>query len=252
MAEFLTTDGISSEITNIIRNAGSQVTLITPYLKLSDILFERLKDADRQSKKINLVYGKDELKPDEKSKLQQLDNLSLYFSKDLHAKCYYNEECMVIASMNLHEYSQQHNKEMGVLLSLKDDHDVFNEALTEAKFILNGAEKYSPMRSVLSKAAKMVKSVVDSATKDEPQKPTSKTRTTSRTRKEGYCIRCKTSIPYNLDYPYCRDCWKKWKEGGENPDYRERDGKCHACGRPAPTSKARPQCIYCYKPRGKK
>jgi len=244
MAKFLTTDGISSEITNIIKNAGSQVTLITPYLKLSDILFERLKDADRQSKKINLVYGKDELKPDEKSKLQQLANLSLYFSKDLHAKCYYNEECMVIASMNLHEYSQQHNKEMGVLLSLKDDHDVFNEALTEAKFILNGAEKYSPIRSVLSKAAKMVKSVVDSATKDEPKRPKSRSYSYKpRTRQTGYCIRCKRRIPYELDYPLCDECFEVWSQYG---DLNYPEHYCHTCGKRASTSKAMPRCDPCY------
>ncbi len=244
MTKFLTTDGISSEITNIIRNARSQVTLITPYLKLSDTLFERLKDADRQSKKINLVYGKDDLKPDEKSKLQQLANLSLYFSKDLHAKCYYNEECMVIASMNLHEYSQQHNKEMGVLLSLKDDHDVFNEALTEAKFIVSNADKDSPIRSVLSKAAKMVKSVVDSATKDEPKRPKSRSYShKSRTKHKGYCIRCGTVIPYDPEKPLCRDCFLEWDVFG-NPDYEEHC--CHACGKRALTTMAKPECNSCY------
>ena len=245
MAKFLTTDGISSEITNIIKNARSQVTLITPYLKVSNILFERLKDADRQSKKINLVYGKDELKPDEKGKLQQLDNLSLHFSKDLHAKCYYNEECMVIASMNLHEYSQQHNKEMGVLLSLKEDYYVFNEALTEAKFILNGAEKYSLIRSVLSKAVKASKSRVAPTVKDELRRPGGKPYS-YRTKQPGYCIRCKRRIPYELDYPLCDECFEVWSQYGDL-DYPEH--YCHTCGKRASTSKARPECDSCYKPR---
>ncbi len=250
MAKFLTTDQISSEITNIIKNAGSQITLITPYLKLSDILLERLKDAGRQSKKINLVYGKDELKPDEKSKLQQLANLSLYFSKDLHAKCYYNEECMVIASMNLHEYSQGNNWEMGLLIYKEEDNKLFSEALKEVEIIIRSADKIkSGSPSVFGRVVKETKSILDSAVKDDSRKskPTSKTRTTSRTKKEGYCIRCKTSIPYNLDSPYCRDCWKKWKEGGGNPDYRERDGKCHACGKPAPTTMLKPQCSSCFR-----
>lgn len=247
MAEFLTTDGISSEITNIIRNAGSQVTLITPYLKLSDILFERLKDADRRGKKINLVYGKDELKPDEKSKLKQLANLSLYFSKELHAKCYYNEESMVIASMNLHEYSQQHNREMGILLSLKDDHDVFvfNEARTEAESIVSNADKYSLIRSILSKTVKEVKSRVDAAVKDEPKRLKSRSYSSKpRTKQPGHCIRCGKSIPLALGKPYCPDCFVAWSEW-ENPNYKEQ--YCHNCGRPAPTTMLKPQCSSCFR-----
>lgn len=243
MAKFLTTDGISSEITSIIKNATSQVTLITPYLKLSDILLERLKDADRQSKKINLVYGKDELKPDEKGKLRQLANLSLYFSKDLHAKCYYNEECMVIASMNLHEYSQQHNKEMGVLLRLKDDHNVFNEALTEAEFIVRNAVKDSPNRKVLSEVVKGLKSIVNSATKDEVRKPKGKSYS-YRTKQTGFCIRCRTTIPLDAERPLCPDCWEKWNIH-KKASYREKF--CHRCGEPTLTSKAKPFCLSCLK-----
>ena len=236
MAKFLTTDGISSEITNIIKNARSQVTLITPYLKLSDKLFERIKDADRQNKKINLVYGKDELKPDEKSKLQQLDNLSLYFSKDLHAKCYYNEESMIIASMNLHEYSQKNNWEMGLLIDKETDNRLFSDALEEVKLIINSADKIkSGSTSVVGDIVKGFKSIGDSATKDDSR----------RTTKPGFCIRCRAPIPYNESRPYCDDCLSKWQKGGGNPDYRERNGKCHACGKPAPAKMREPLCRSC-------
>jgi len=44
---------------------------------------------------------------------------------------------MVITSLNLYDYSQQNNREMGVLLTLKDDHDIFLEAREEANFIVN-------------------------------------------------------------------------------------------------------------------
>ena len=231
MAKFLTTDGISSEITNIIKNAGSQVTLITPYLKLSEILFERLQDADRQSKKINLVYGKNELKPDEKSKLQQLDNLSLYFSKDLHAKCYYNEECMVIASMNLHEYSQQHNKEMGVLLSLKDDQNVFKEARDEAEFIVRLAEEDKSRRPK-----------VYSTVKDELRRPKGKPYSYGK-KQTGYCIRCGIVIPYNFEKPYCAGCFST---SYISTDKNAREFHCHACGNRKSTSMAKPLCRSCY------
>ncbi len=233
MTKFLTTDQISSEITNIIKNAGSQITLITPYLKLSDILLERLKDAGRQGKKINLVYGKDELKPDEKGKLQQLANLSLYFSKDLHAKCYYNEECMVIASMNLHEYSQGHNWEMGLLIDKEEDNKLFSEALKEIETIINLANKTRLGSSAIEKVGKGIMKVgklVSDSLMDEESK--------------GYCIRCRKRIPLDVDQPLCHDCWEKWNIHKKS-SYREK--YCHSCGKTVPTTKAMPQCNSCYR-----
>jgi len=247
MAEFLTTRGTSSAIEKIINDAKDRLVLISPFVKIPDTLFQNLKVADRKPVKITLVYGKGELKPDVKNQLKQLNNLSLRFLKELHAKCFFNEECMVITSMNLYDFSEINNKEMGVLVTVKDDPDVFEKAREEADRIVDSAKEVKLRRAVLNGAAKMVKSVVDSAPKDEPKRPKSRSYSYKpRTRQPGYCIRCKTSIPYNLDSPYCRDCWKKWKEGGGNPDYRERDGKCHACGKPAPTTMLKPQCNSCY------
>ncbi len=232
MAEFLTTTGISSAITNIIKDAGSQITLITPYLKLSDKLFERLKDADRRSKRIKLVYGKDELKPDEKSKLQQLHNLSLYFSKDLHAKCYYNEELMVIASMNLHEYSEQNNWEIGLLINKKEDNKLFGEALKEIEIITNSANEIKLGSSAIEKVGKGIMKV-GILVSDSPMDEESK----------GYCIRCKKHIPLDVKQPLCHDCWEKWNIH-KNPSYKEK--YCHICGKRASTSMARPECNSCY------
>ncbi len=246
MAKFLTTRGTSSQIEDIINNAKNRITLISPYVKIPDTLFKNLKVADKRNVEIILVYGKVELKPDVKNQLKQLNNLSLRFLKELHAKCFFNEERMVITSLNLHEYSQQHNREMGVLLRLKADQDIFREAQAEAEFIVNSAEEYKLRRPFLNGAAKMAKSLLDSAIKDEPKRPKSRSHShLPKSRLEGSCIRCKSSIPFNLGRPYCRNCASEWKAKGGNPDYRERDGKCHACGEPAPTKRNNPLCRLC-------
>ncbi|MBI2329571.1 MAG: hypothetical protein HYU85_08090, partial [Chloroflexi bacterium] len=101
MAEFLTTKGTAYHIENIIVNAKNWLFLISPFLNLSKNFYERLKDADRRKVKIILIFGKDELKPSEKKLLQQLENLELFFCENLHAKCFLNEEQMVITSMNM-------------------------------------------------------------------------------------------------------------------------------------------------------
>ena len=221
MARFLTTRGASYEIENIISTAKNSLVLISPYIKIPEPLLQSLKDAAKRKVKITLVYGKGKLKPDVVSQLEQLDNLSLYFLNNLHAKCFLNEECMVITSLNLLDSSEQ-NREMGVLISAKDDEDVFKGAVKEAKLIIG------------------------SSTKDELRRPKGKPYS-YRTKQTGFCIRCKRKIPYNLDYPLCDECFEVWVQYGDL-DYPEH--YCHTCGKRASTSKARPECNSCYKPRG--
>ncbi len=242
MAEFLTTQGTSYYIEDIIRNAKNRLFLISPYLQLSRNLSDRLKDADNRKVKITLVYGKDELKPEEREELQKLKNLSLYFCENLHAKCYFNEEHMVISSMNMYAFSEKNNREMGVLIRANEDKTVFDEAVKESESILNSANKDSLVRSAFSEVLKEAKSKLYSAIEND-SKTTSKTRRPIRTA-VGYCIRCGATKPYDLDAPYCRDCYKVWSEW-QNPDYEE--SYCHTCGKGWPGTMEKPQCESCYR-----
>ncbi len=221
MARFLTTQGTSYYIEDIIRNAKNELVLISPFLQLSKTLFERLKDADRQNVKIYLIYGKDELKPEERKQLSQLQNLSLYFFQNLHAKCYFNEENMVITSMNMYEFSEKTNREMGVLVSARGDGNLFSDALKEAK------------------------SILDSATKEELSRSKANSYSYEKTQ-PGHCIRCGIPIPYNLDRPLCDEHFEVWAQYG---DFNYPEKCCHSCGNPWPTNKAKPQCDSCYQSR---
>lgn len=65
-----------------------------------------------------------------------------------------NENYLIIGSMNLYEYSEKNNREMGVLFSRKliednqayfDDYeDVFQDAINEIKLIVNSAQMERP------------------------------------------------------------------------------------------------------------
>jgi hypothetical protein len=79
MAEFLTTNGIAHKIENIIQNAQSELILVSPYLKLTKTFYERLEDTSRKQIEINIIYGKDELKPNEKNSLAELNKIKLYY-----------------------------------------------------------------------------------------------------------------------------------------------------------------------------
>ena len=46
----------------------------------------------------------------------KLEYVQSVFCKNLHAKCYLNESTCIISSLNLYEFSQVNNNEMGVLI----------------------------------------------------------------------------------------------------------------------------------------
>ena len=140
MAKFLTTTGISYELEEIIKGAEERLYLISPFLKVNKRLKELLENK-RSSVDIRVIFGKSELQPDESEWLQGLDAVKTSYRKDLHAKCYLNEEKALLTSMNLYEFSEKNNDEMGVLVTLKDDPDLYGEILKESKDILDKSVK---------------------------------------------------------------------------------------------------------------
>lgn len=140
MAKFLTTSGVAYQVEHIIKGAKKKLVLISPYVQISKVLLERLKNASDKGVQIILIYGKDELKPIEKKQLNSIENLRLYYYQNLHAKCYFNEREMVITSMNLYEFSEKHNREMGILIHKSDDAELFNDGVEETSSIIKSAK----------------------------------------------------------------------------------------------------------------
>jgi len=241
MVEFLNKDDAYAKIVSIVERASNQVVLITPYIEMSDDFFARLKYKDGKGMKTVVVCRGKDLRSEVKSKLRQLRYLELRFDEDLHAKCFYNEDAMVITSLNLLKHSQQHNREMGVLLKLTEDESVFKEALREAEYIVTSAKKDSVIKSVFEAIGKEAKSLVDSQVADRPKR----TRRYKSTNERGFCIRCRKRIDHNVKAPHCLDCYRDWQKY-ENPEYKER--YCHSCGKPQERiTKAKPLCMPCFR-----
>jgi phosphatidylserine/phosphatidylglycerophosphate/cardiolipin synthase-like enzyme len=145
MAKYLRTSSITAELENLIRDARKELYIISPYLKLSDNMKELLNDKEREKVDVRIIFGKQELAPTEMRYLEKLKYVRLYFSKNLHAKCYLNENKMIIASMNLYEFSQQHNREMGILIDTanEEDKEVYEDASTDIESIMHNSEDFS-------------------------------------------------------------------------------------------------------------
>ncbi len=136
MAKFLNTSGTNFFLEELIKNAKERLILISPYLRLNDRIKELLEDKDRLKIDIRIVYGKSDLHPDEIKWMQKLDYVRVSFCKNLHAKCYVNESECIISSLNLYEFSQVNNNEMGVLIEKDQDDAVFKDAYEEAQRII--------------------------------------------------------------------------------------------------------------------
>ena len=100
-----------------------------------------LADKDRLKIDVRIVYGKSELQPEEIGWLKELAYVRTSFCKNLHAKCYLSEEMCIITSMNLYEFSQVNNNEMGILIRRSDDPQLYKDASDEAQRIIRISEE---------------------------------------------------------------------------------------------------------------
>jgi phosphatidylserine/phosphatidylglycerophosphate/cardiolipin synthase-like enzyme len=134
--KFLNTSATNYFLEELIKTASDRLILISPFLKLNDRIKELLEDKNRLKIDVRVVYGKNELQPEEINWLKDLSFIRTSFCKNLHAKCYINEESCIITSMNLYEFSQVNNNEMGVFFSRSDDATLYRESFEEAQRII--------------------------------------------------------------------------------------------------------------------
>ena len=141
MAKFLNTSATNYFLEELIKDAKDRLILISPFLKLNDRIKELLADKNRLKIDVRIVYGKSELQPEEIAWLNELSYVRTSFCKNLHAKCYLNEELCIVTSLNLYEFSQVNNNEMGVLFKRSEDSELYREAYEESQRIIRISEE---------------------------------------------------------------------------------------------------------------
>ena len=261
MAEVLSTSGISFWVEQIIKRADERLLLISPFLKINVRLKELLEEKNRVKIDIRVIYGKNDLQPEENKWLESMTSIKTSFCKSLHAKCYLNEYHALLTSMNLYEYSQVNNYEMGILVSREQDAKLYAEVYEEAKRILRASDEVG----VKASRVETTKSgQVDPAAKLPPRRsqpttlspfpahplgaaaktPLRRSQPTAAVPNRGFCIRCQSDLPTNSAKPYCTDCYSIWRLY-ENEDYEEL--YCHICGNEHTTTMIKPLCTACYR-----
>lgn len=141
MAKFLNTSATTYHLEEMIKSSSERLILISPYLRFNDRIRELLEDKNRLKIDVRIVYGKNELQPEEISWLKSLDFVRISFCKNLHAKCYLNEKQAIVTSMNLYEFSQVNNNEMGILIERENDSHLYLETYQEAQRLIRVSEE---------------------------------------------------------------------------------------------------------------
>jgi hypothetical protein len=136
MAKFLNTSAANYYLEEIIRLARDRLVLISPVLKLNDRVKELLADKNQRKIEVHLAYEKNDLEPEEINWLRALSFIRTSFCRNLHAKCYLNEQFCIVSSLNLHELSNAKSNEIGVLISCNEDAELFQSLSDEADRII--------------------------------------------------------------------------------------------------------------------
>jgi hypothetical protein len=252
MVEVLDTYMINKEITEVCECSKKQLVIISPFLKINDKLRRSIESAVNRSVKLTVIYGKNEMDKDTYEWLKALPYCNIGFLKNLHAKLILNEEAAVLSSMNLYEYSQVNNHELGVLVRMKDRKNEYKELILQSIRIINAAVKQygkwnledleKPLQGLIHKDAIFVpvSEVVGELLKEEVQDaPKRETRL-------RHCIRCGSVTPSYHEFVYCGRCFESWKQYC-NTKYVEKEGHCYICGKPCTVSAERPACTECYR-----
>lgn len=174
MSKFLNTSATNYYLEELIKSASERLILISPFLRLNDRVKELLEDKNRLKIDVRIVYGKNELHPDEIAWLKELTYVRTSFCKNLHAKCYLNEESAIITSLNLYEFSQVNNNEMGIAFNRSDDQELYRDAFEEAQRIIRisdevrmSLEKVTPVQSSETKVQSSATDETDTGTSQD-------------------------------------------------------------------------------------
>jgi len=136
----LNTSATNYFLEELIKGANEHLIIISPFLRFNERIKELLADKDRMKIDVRIVYGKSELAPQEMNWLRSLEYVRTSFCQNLHAKCYANESVAIITSMNLYNFSQQNNNEMGVYIERDVEPELYRETFEEAQRLIRVSE----------------------------------------------------------------------------------------------------------------
>ena len=135
--EILETVAQSLEIERILNDSYDFTLIVSPYFKINPRLKPKLAACFNRNKNNLILYRINEMSQDQREWLNSFPNVKLIPIKNLHAKCYLNENMALITSMNLYDYSQVNNHEIGIKITIPEHQKQFIKLLEFIESILH-------------------------------------------------------------------------------------------------------------------
>jgi hypothetical protein len=137
MVQYLNTQAAYAEIENIVNRAEHALVIMSPYIQINRTLLQKIFHAsENRGIDVSLICRTGDIKPEEMAAINKITRLELFDLPNLHANCIYNEKAMVITSLNLFDYSQINNRDMGALITLDKDPAAFMSAVKETEYMM--------------------------------------------------------------------------------------------------------------------
>jgi hypothetical protein len=251
---------LNAEIEHLFEEANQALVLISPYIKLHERYASILKTKMNSHKlHITIVFGKNEedysksMIEEDFNFFKEFPNIEIRYEKRLHAKYYSNEHVGILTSMNLHKYSQDNNIEAGIMTepsstinqlvnSVSGDKSLdaqtseyFDRVIEQSDVLYKRVPTYK--KQYLGLKEKFVSSTVEVDLLSEffNSKADSKSYSSKKSKvkpqqikpKQGYCIRTKAEIPFNVEKPFSDSAFSSWSKFS-NDEYPEK--YCHFSG----------------------
>ena len=110
--ECLTAQGIAARLERMFSEAASCIFIVSPYIKLNLRLRDILGEKKKAGVDITIIH---------KGPFTATDIATRHFQRsNLHAACFLTEKAALIGSMNLYDYSQVNNDELGIYMEKED------------------------------------------------------------------------------------------------------------------------------------
>jgi phosphatidylserine/phosphatidylglycerophosphate/cardiolipin synthase-like enzyme len=200
MAQVFSKNQCTAALEDIIRNATSEVYLISYSFRTGKTFLRHIRTAVERGISVKIVFGKFAYN-DLGKELNDIKGLEVYYCEDLHAKVYCNDSKCIVGSMNFYEKKDGESIELGVLLTKEEDKAAYYDALRECREIYNEAARQGK--------------------KLKPEKENFP---------NGFCIRTGQKIPLNHERPFCTSAFHDWNYYGRK-DFPEKF--CHFTGEPS-------------------
>lgn len=217
---------LATFLEEMIENTQKWLIILSPFIRISGRIKGYLENLLSKNVEIIIIHRTNfgnsiNIQNDDKDWLIN-HKIQVKECRNLHAKCYINEECALLTSINLYDSSLSNNFEMGVVFYRNDKSNyIISKYESDEAAKHNGIIWHDYEVDFINKYQSILDDILSLNCDGET------INFDFLKYHHGYCIRTGKMIPFNIDKPMCDEAWEEWCEKGD-PNVKEEF--CHYSG----------------------